>query len=255
MALIVTVVHILVSLALIFVVLLQKGSGADMGAAFGGSSQSVFGSRGSGSFLGKLTATLATIFMVTSLSLAFFTTQRGAGVSVMGVPAAGSQKAGAGETPPATGAEQDLVPPKTQKDAKPADSVRQNEDVGSKPVPTMDGAAPKPGDSSKPVGKPGADAGRTLVVPKTDAKPENVGPAPVVPKTDAKPENVGPAPVVPKTDAKPETLVVPKTDAKPETPVVPKTDAKPENVGPAPVVPKTDAKSACPSNASSAPSN
>ena len=244
MALIVTVVHILVSLALIFVVLLQKGSGADMGAAFGGSSQSVFGSRGSGSFLGKLTATLATIFMVTSLSLAFFTTQRGAGVSVMGVPAAGSQKAGAGETPPATGAEQDLVPPKTQKDAKPADSVRQNEDVGSKPVPTMDGAAPKPGDSSKPVGKPGADAGRTLVVPKTDAKPENVGPAPVVPKTDAKPE----------------TLVVPKTDAKPETPVVPKTDAKsaPDKATPAASVSKTDSGSGATGvkpEVSSAPSN
>lgn len=83
MTLIITVVHILVSLALIFVVLLQKGSGADMGAAFGGSSQSVFGARGSGSFLGKMTAGLATIFMLSSLSLAFFTTQKGPGVSVM----------------------------------------------------------------------------------------------------------------------------------------------------------------------------
>ena len=83
MTLIITVLHILVSLSLIFVVLLQKGSGADMGAAFGGSSQSVFGARGSGSFLGKMTAGLATVFMLTSLSLAFFTTQKGGGVSVM----------------------------------------------------------------------------------------------------------------------------------------------------------------------------
>lgn len=83
MTLIITVTHILVSLALIFVVLLQKGSGADMGAAFGGSSQSVFGARGSGSFLGKMTAGLATVFMITSLSLAFFTTQKSANISVM----------------------------------------------------------------------------------------------------------------------------------------------------------------------------
>ena len=83
MTLIITVVHILVSLSLIFIVLLQKGSGADMGAAFGGSSQSVFGARGSGSFLGKMTAGLATIFMLTSLSLAFLTSQKGADVSVM----------------------------------------------------------------------------------------------------------------------------------------------------------------------------
>ncbi|MBF0183082.1 MAG: preprotein translocase subunit SecG [Magnetococcales bacterium] len=83
MTLIITVVHVLVSLALIFIVLLQKGSGADMGAAFGGSSQSVFGARGSGSFLGKVTAALATVFMITSLTLAFVSTQKGANISVM----------------------------------------------------------------------------------------------------------------------------------------------------------------------------
>ena len=94
MTLIITVVHILVSLSLIFIVLLQKGSGADMGSAFGGSSQSVFGARGSGSFLGKMTAALATIFMLTSLSLAFITSQKGANVSVMEkAPAAAARTA------------------------------------------------------------------------------------------------------------------------------------------------------------------
>ncbi|MBF0455013.1 MAG: preprotein translocase subunit SecG [Magnetococcales bacterium] len=84
MDLIVTVAHIIVCLTLIFVVLLQKGSGADMGSAFGGgSSESVFGARGSGSFLGKLTAGIATIYMLTSLTLAFFTNKQGDGVSVM----------------------------------------------------------------------------------------------------------------------------------------------------------------------------
>ncbi len=65
----VTVVHVLVSLALIGIVLLQQGKGADIGAAFGGSSQTLFGSGGSTTFLGKLTAAAAVIFMLTSLGL------------------------------------------------------------------------------------------------------------------------------------------------------------------------------------------
>ena len=75
MHLIVTVIHFIVALSLIFVVLLQKGSG-DMGSAFGGGggSDSVFGSRGSGSFMGKMTAVLAAVFMLTSLTLAFYAT-------------------------------------------------------------------------------------------------------------------------------------------------------------------------------------
>nr|CRH05051.1 preprotein translocase membrane subunit [Candidatus Magnetococcus massalia] len=83
MTLIITVLHVMAALALIGVVLLQRGSGNDMGAAFGGSSQSVFGARGGGSFMGKLTAGVATIFMLTSLTLSIFTTQQSASVSVM----------------------------------------------------------------------------------------------------------------------------------------------------------------------------
>jgi preprotein translocase subunit SecG len=58
-------------IALILIVLLQKGKGADMGAAFGGSSQTVFGSAGATSFLHKVTAAAAIVFMITSLLLAF----------------------------------------------------------------------------------------------------------------------------------------------------------------------------------------
>ncbi|MBF0159984.1 MAG: preprotein translocase subunit SecG [Magnetococcales bacterium] len=84
MTLILQVVHVLIAIALIFVVLLQRGSGSDMGAAFGGtSSQSLFGAQGSGGFLGKLTAALATIFMTTSLVLAFFSNQQVVGSSIM----------------------------------------------------------------------------------------------------------------------------------------------------------------------------
>lgn len=64
-----TAIHIVVCLFLILVVLLQMGKGAELGSVFGGSSQSVFGSSGPGSFLEKLTVGAAVVFMVTSISL------------------------------------------------------------------------------------------------------------------------------------------------------------------------------------------
>ncbi len=57
-------------------VLVQKGKGADIGAAFGGASQTVFGPRGAQSFLSKLTTGAAIIFMITSLTLAFTTAKK-----------------------------------------------------------------------------------------------------------------------------------------------------------------------------------
>jgi len=73
---IITVVHVIVCLILIGVVLLQSGKGAEMGAAFGGSSQTIFGSRGSATFLSKLTVGAAILFMVTSLSLSILSRSR-----------------------------------------------------------------------------------------------------------------------------------------------------------------------------------
>ncbi len=63
--------HILVAVFLILVVLLQTGKGAEMGAAFGGASQTVFGSGGPAGFMAKLTTAAAVVFMLTSLSLAY----------------------------------------------------------------------------------------------------------------------------------------------------------------------------------------
>ncbi|MFC1824495.1 preprotein translocase subunit SecG [Thermodesulfobacteriota bacterium] len=71
MKLIIIIMHVAACLSLILIVLLQKGKGASMGAAFGGSSQTVFGSAGATSFMHKLTVAAAIIFMVTSLGLAF----------------------------------------------------------------------------------------------------------------------------------------------------------------------------------------
>lgn len=70
------VVHTLIALALIALVLLQRGKGADAGAAFGaGASGTVFGARGSASFFSRATAVLATLFFVTSLGLAYLSSQ------------------------------------------------------------------------------------------------------------------------------------------------------------------------------------
>jgi preprotein translocase subunit SecG len=73
---IIIVVHILVCAALILIVLLQAGKGAEMGAAFGGASQTIFGSAGAMGFLSKLTTIAAVIFMITSLLLTFTSSRR-----------------------------------------------------------------------------------------------------------------------------------------------------------------------------------
>jgi preprotein translocase subunit SecG len=64
------IIHLIVCFLMIASILLQAGKGAEIGAAFGGSSQTVFGSRGPGTFLSKVTVGAAIIFMLTSLSLA-----------------------------------------------------------------------------------------------------------------------------------------------------------------------------------------
>ncbi len=74
------IVHIIVCLALIFIVLLQTGRGAGIGAAFGGSSQTIFGSSGATPFLAKLTAGAAILFMVTSLALSILGHRGGSSV-------------------------------------------------------------------------------------------------------------------------------------------------------------------------------
>jgi len=81
---VILVIHVLVAIAVIGLVLIQQGKGADAGAAFGGgASSTVFGSQGSGSFLTRATGILATIFFITSLSLAYLSTQKVKGSSVV----------------------------------------------------------------------------------------------------------------------------------------------------------------------------
>ncbi len=97
--------HVLIALAIIGLVLLQHGKGADMGSGFGsGSSGSLFGATGSANFLSRATAVLATIFFLTSLGLAYLATNKPKStggvldavkkeLSVPGAPAAGKPAA------------------------------------------------------------------------------------------------------------------------------------------------------------------
>jgi preprotein translocase subunit SecG len=82
-----TVLHVLMCLSIIAIVLLQAGKGADIGSAFGGAgSQAVFGSMGTPTVLGKITAVVAVIFTITSFSLALIGGER-SGSSVVREPA------------------------------------------------------------------------------------------------------------------------------------------------------------------------
>ncbi len=91
------IVHVLVAVAVIALVLLQHGKGADMGAAFGsGSAGSLFGATGSANFLSRSTAALASLFFLTSLGLDYFGLQQHKPTSVLeraAVPAKSTQPA------------------------------------------------------------------------------------------------------------------------------------------------------------------
>ena len=72
-------IHITVCVVLVVIILLQQGKGADVGAVFGGSSSTVFGSSGAGNAMTRATWALATVFFATSIFLAYASTQRATG--------------------------------------------------------------------------------------------------------------------------------------------------------------------------------
>lgn len=83
------ILHVLVSVFLIIVILLQAGKGASIGASFGGSSsQTLFGSSGPATFLSKLTVGCAAIFMITSMYLTYIAASKATGTIMKDVPAA-----------------------------------------------------------------------------------------------------------------------------------------------------------------------
>ena len=104
MSILLITLHVIVCIALIMIVLLQTGKGADMGAAFGGgSSQTLFGTTGASTFLSKATTMAAIVFMLTSLALAYISSHQSGSSIMMEEKVPIEQKA---ETP----AHEDTVP-------------------------------------------------------------------------------------------------------------------------------------------------
>lgn len=121
----VLIVHTLIALGIIILVLLQRGKGAEAGAAFGaGASGTVFGSRGSTNFFSRATAILATAFFATSLSLAYLSSQT-------------------------SGAPESLIEEIATEEADAAPAVEQAEDLVPA-LPESDEPAPQPIDASVP---------------------------------------------------------------------------------------------------------
>ena len=93
------IAHVLIAAAIIGLVLLQKGKGADAGAGFGaGASGTVFGARGSANFLSRSTAVMATLFFASSLALAYLNSNRQVATSVLDTPVVEEEEA-AGSLP------------------------------------------------------------------------------------------------------------------------------------------------------------
>jgi preprotein translocase subunit SecG len=141
----VLVIHVITAIAIIGLVLVQHGKGADMGAAFGtGSAGSLFGSSGASNFLSKSTAVAAATFFITSLALAYLGSDKSRG-SVIDRAA---EKAGAVKTD--AKADTKIEPPKA--DAKPVDGAVKATDS-------------KPADTPKADAKP-AEAPKAADIPK-----------------------------------------------------------------------------------------
>jgi preprotein translocase subunit SecG len=118
-----TIVHVLACFAIIGIVLLQSGKGADIGSAFGGAgSQAVFGSMGTPTLLGKITTGIAIVFAVTSFTLAILGGQRASSVVREAAPPPSSAPAPAGVTPAAPAGSAPTVPAAPPAPVSPAPS-------------------------------------------------------------------------------------------------------------------------------------
>lgn len=93
-------VHIIVCIIMVLIVLLQQGKGAEVGAVFG-SSEAIFGTTGPTTFLGKMTAVLAVIFMLTSIGLTYLSAHRTAGSVMESAPITRPRPTQAGPPVPA----------------------------------------------------------------------------------------------------------------------------------------------------------
>jgi preprotein translocase subunit SecG len=155
MIVLLTVLHVIFCVFLILVILLQTGKGAGMGVAFGGASQTVFGPRGAGSFIGKATGVVAALFMVTSMVLAYTSSSGGTGVADK-AGALAEKRAGQVEEVDLTQAAADAELPPDGASEEPSPAAE-----------TGDGGAATTGDA----GGATADGGATDAAPAAAAAP------------------------------------------------------------------------------------
>ncbi|MCC6641185.1 MAG: preprotein translocase subunit SecG [Deltaproteobacteria bacterium] len=162
MTLFLTVVHVLVCLILIAAVLLQRGKGAEIGAVFGGGgSSTVFGSRGAGNFLSRLTTGAAIVFFATSLSLAVLGSgHRGSVFGESPVPAE--------EPAPAAGGFEEVTPKSPPEQTPPAEPTAAAPAQSAAPAAA---AEPTPGAAAEPAGAPEAKAGEPPAKAEAPAPP------------------------------------------------------------------------------------
>jgi preprotein translocase subunit SecG len=166
------VFHLFLAVALIGMILIQHGKGADMGAAFGsGASGTVFGAKGSASFLTRLTAGLATLFFITSMVMAYFSAQRDDGSVVLD---ALPQTEVEVESQPQT----DLPPMPADSDV-PAAPVEGDEEAAAPQTDVPAVAAPEEADVPT---APTQEAPETEAVDEAAAEPEAGEPAVAAPE-------------------------------------------------------------------------
>jgi preprotein translocase subunit SecG len=133
------VIHVVVCIALILIVLLQTGKGAEMGAAFGGASQTVFGGAGPAPFLTKITTGAAILFMITSLALAYVSSKPSVSSLMKGVkPSPAAPAAPALPAQPSAG-----VPAGADTKAQPAQKAATPAPAPAAPAPAAQAPAPK----------------------------------------------------------------------------------------------------------------
>ena len=126
-------IHLIVCFLMIAAILLQAGKGAEIGASFGGSSQTVFGSRGPGTFLSKVTVGAAIVFMLSSLSLAVLSRQANTSSTVIDLHPSSHQESSSTSTE-----ETSTVAPTTE----PETSSATPPEASSEPAPDTSSSAP-----------------------------------------------------------------------------------------------------------------
>jgi preprotein translocase subunit SecG len=140
MSVFVVVIHVIVCFALIMIVLLQTGKGADMGAAFGGgASNTLFGTTGASSFLSKATTAAAVVFMLTSLTLAYMSGYRADGRLVTDPPPPPAQTMPAPESVP--------IAPYDGRDREAAEQLQRQQEQ-EQPAPEQNAPAAPQGEQS-----------------------------------------------------------------------------------------------------------